>query len=115
VKDIKLVVNYDMPGTAEDYVHRIGRTGRAGAHGAAHSFFTLGNARLARPIVQILREANQPVPPDLEQMAHVGGGGGGNFRGRGGHGGHGHGRGHGAGPSGANMLPVGGGASRWGH
>jgi superfamily II DNA/RNA helicase len=33
VKDIKLVVNYDMPSSAEDYVHRIGRTGRAGASG----------------------------------------------------------------------------------
>ena len=30
VKDIKCVVNFDMPSTGEDYVHRIGRTGRAG-------------------------------------------------------------------------------------
>lgn len=70
-----MVVNYDMPGTAEDYVHRIGRTARAGASGTAVSFFTLSNARLAKPIVQILQEANQPVPPELAQMAHVGGGG----------------------------------------
>ncbi len=40
VKDIKLVVNYDLPKTAEDYVHRIGRTARAGARGVAVSFFT---------------------------------------------------------------------------
>ena len=33
VKDIKMVINYDMPSSAEDYVHRIGRTGRAGASG----------------------------------------------------------------------------------
>ena len=33
VKDIKMVINYDMPSSAEDYVHRIGRTGRAGANG----------------------------------------------------------------------------------
>jgi len=33
VKDISLVINYDMPNTVEDYVHRIGRTGRAGAKG----------------------------------------------------------------------------------
>ena len=38
VKDIKLVVNYDLPKTAEDYVHRIGRTARAGAEGDAISF-----------------------------------------------------------------------------
>ena len=35
MKDIKAVINYDMPNCAEDYVHRIGRTGRAGASGAA--------------------------------------------------------------------------------
>jgi ATP-dependent RNA helicase DDX5/DBP2 len=33
VKDISVVINYDMPNTVEDYVHRIGRTGRAGAKG----------------------------------------------------------------------------------
>jgi len=40
VKDIKLVINYDLPKTAEDYVHRIGRTARAGVRGSAVSFFT---------------------------------------------------------------------------
>jgi ATP-dependent RNA helicase DDX5/DBP2 len=35
VKDVRHVVNYDFPGQIEDYVHRIGRTGRAGAKGAA--------------------------------------------------------------------------------
>ena len=48
------MVNYDMPGTAEDYVHRIGRTGRAGASGHAHSFFTAANGRMAQQIVGIL-------------------------------------------------------------
>ena len=33
VKDIGIVINYDMPNTIEDYVHRIGRTGRAGNKG----------------------------------------------------------------------------------
>ena len=42
MKDIKCVFNYDMPGTAEDYVHRIGRTARAGKKGIAYSFFTVG-------------------------------------------------------------------------
>ena len=54
VKDIKLVVNFDMPGTAEDYVHRIGRTGRAGASGHAHSLFTAANGRMAAQLVSIL-------------------------------------------------------------
>ena len=61
VKDIKCVFNYDMPGTAEDYVHRIGRTARAGKKGKAYSFFTDANARMAKQIVGILQEAQQQV------------------------------------------------------
>ena len=38
VRSIKQVVNFDMPNNMEDYIHRIGRTGRAGAKGAAHTF-----------------------------------------------------------------------------
>lgn len=99
VKDIKCVVNFDMPGTAEDYVHRIGRTGRAGATGTAYSFFTAANARLAKQIVNVMREANQVVPSELAQMAAVGQGHAPDFRARG--------HGHVGGPTGANMLPVG--------
>jgi len=40
VKDINVVINYDMPNSIEDYVHRIGRTGRAGATGDSYSFIT---------------------------------------------------------------------------
>jgi ATP-independent RNA helicase DbpA len=39
VKELSTVINYNMPATAEDYVHRIGRTGRAGKKGLAFSFF----------------------------------------------------------------------------
>ena len=71
VKDIKCVVNYDLPGTAEDYVHRIGRTARAGATGTAYSFFTAANGRLAKQLVAILEEAQQVVPAELRQYASV--------------------------------------------
>lgn len=77
VKDIKCVFNYDMPGSAEDYVHRIGRTARAGAKGRAYSFFTPANARLAKPLVGILEEAGQAVPPPLATFAATAGGVGG--------------------------------------
>ena len=40
IEDIEMVINYDMPGTREDYVHRIGRTGRAGKTGIAVSLVT---------------------------------------------------------------------------
>lgn len=68
VKDIKCVINYDFPTNLEDYVHRIGRTGRAGAKGTAFTFFTVANARFAKELVKILREANQSVIPALESM-----------------------------------------------
>merc|ERR1719453_975602 len=38
VKEVKAVINYDFPSNIEDYVHRIGRTGRAGAKDTAHTF-----------------------------------------------------------------------------
>lgn len=44
VKDIDHVINYDVPGSREDYIHRIGRTGRAGAEGSAVSFVVRGDA-----------------------------------------------------------------------
>lgn len=73
VKDVKYVVNYDMPGNIEDYVHRIGRTGRAGTHGTSYTFFTQTNARLARELVSILRKAEQPVPDGLFNITERGG------------------------------------------
>ena len=84
------MVNYDMPGSIEDYIHRIGRTGRAGEKGTALSFFTAKNGKVARELVKILSEAKQRVPPELEQFALSGGGGfggGGYGGGRGGGGG----------------------------
>jgi ATP-dependent RNA helicase DDX5/DBP2 len=54
VKDIKYVINYDLPHQIEDYVHRIGRTGRAGAVGNAYSFFTSKNASLASDMIDVL-------------------------------------------------------------
>ncbi|XP_008805785.1 DEAD-box ATP-dependent RNA helicase 20 isoform X1 [Phoenix dactylifera] len=68
VKDVKYVINYDFPGSLEDYVHRIGRTGRAGAKGTAYTFFTAANARFAKDLINILEEAGQKVSPELAAM-----------------------------------------------
>ncbi|KAF4652178.1 ATP-dependent RNA helicase dbp2 [Perkinsus chesapeaki] len=84
VKDIRHVVNYDFPGQIEDYVHRIGRTGRAGCKGNAYTFFTPDKIKLARGLVQILREANQTVSPELERLSATVGGFGGSGGGGGG-------------------------------
>jgi ATP-dependent RNA helicase DDX5/DBP2 len=105
------VLNYDYPNNSEDYIHRIGRTGRAGAKGTAITFFTTDSkfyhvARLdilldkltifadqkqARDLVNVLQEAKQNIDPRLAEMARYGGGGGR------GYGGYGRGRGGGRG------------------
>ncbi|KAG5153782.1 hypothetical protein JHK82_011751 [Glycine max] len=68
VKDIKCVINYDFPSSLEDYVHRIGRTGRAGAKGTAYTFFTHANAKFARDLIKILQDAGQVVSPALSAL-----------------------------------------------
>lgn len=57
VKGIELVVNYDLPQTPEDYVHRIGRTGRMGGIGHAISFATPDQRRDVREIEKLIRSA----------------------------------------------------------
>ncbi|EJD48975.1 DEAD-domain-containing protein [Auricularia subglabra TFB-10046 SS5] len=97
VKDVGYVINYDFPNNCEDYIHRIGRTGRAGMKGTAYTYFTTDNSKAARELLGILREAKQEIPPQLEEMGMYGGGGGGGGRGRGRYGGGGGGRGGGGG------------------
>jgi len=55
VSGIELVVNYDMPANSEDYVHRIGRTGRAGKTGHAISFATSAQERSIRDIERFMK------------------------------------------------------------
>ena len=55
ISGVEHVINYDMPSSIEDYVHRIGRTGRCGNIGRATSFFDpTTDSPLARPLVKIL-------------------------------------------------------------
>jgi ATP-dependent RNA helicase DDX5/DBP2 len=90
VKDIQMVVNFDFPNNMEDYIHRVGRTGRAGAKGYAVAFFTSKQSRLSRELAKILEESGNQVPPELRGMggggyggsSRYGGGGGGGGRGR---------------------------------
>jgi ATP-dependent RNA helicase DDX5/DBP2 len=57
--------NFDFPNDIENYVHRIGRTARAGAKGTALSFFTMKHSRHAHELIKILRESGNDVPPEL--------------------------------------------------
>ncbi|MCJ1277697.1 ATP-dependent RNA helicase dbp2 [Puttea exsequens] len=109
VKNITHVFNYDYPNNSEDYVHRIGRTGRAGSKGTAITLFTTDNSKQARDLVNVLTESKQQIDPRLHEMARYGGGGGGGGRyGRGG-GGRG---GRGGGFTSSNTAPLGG-SRRW--
>ncbi|KAI0140984.1 P-loop containing nucleoside triphosphate hydrolase protein [Hypoxylon sp. NC0597] len=68
VKQLKLVVNYDAPNHLEDYVHRAGRTGRAGNKGTAVTFVTGDQENCAPGIAKALEQSGQPVPPQLDEM-----------------------------------------------
>ncbi|EPQ64322.1 ATP-dependent RNA helicase of the DEAD-box protein family [Blumeria graminis f. sp. tritici 96224] len=95
IPNVTHVVNYDLPTDIDDYVHRIGRTGRAGNTGISTAFFNRGNRGVVRDLIDLLKEANQEVPSFLENIAREGSGFGGGS-GRGGRSGGGRGRGGGA-------------------
>lgn len=93
ISNVGAVINYDFPNEIEMYIHRIGRTGRAGHAGEAYTLMTRSDRGFAPELEQIMRDAQQVVPPELAQMAagarrdHVrkpdfrgGGGGGSSFR-----------------------------------
>ena len=65
IPNVTHVINYDLPSDFDDYVHRIGRTGRAGNLGRATSFFNYKNAVIAGPLIELLQEAKQVVPEFL--------------------------------------------------
>jgi len=67
VDDITHVINYDLPMEAETYVHRIGRTARAGADGDAISFCCAETRAYLRPIERLL---GKPVPADMGHEYH---------------------------------------------
>jgi len=65
------VINFDYPNCSEDYVHRIGRTGRHDKKGTAYTFFTTSNGKQANELIDVLREANQTVNPKLFELADM--------------------------------------------
>lgn len=68
VKQLILVVNYDCPNHYEDYVHRVGRTGRAGNKGFAWTFLTADQGRYSGEIIRALELSGATVPTDLRQL-----------------------------------------------
>uniref|UniRef100_A0A8W7P703 RNA helicase n=1 Tax=Anopheles coluzzii TaxID=1518534 RepID=A0A8W7P703_ANOCL len=81
VEDVKYVINFDYPNSSEDYIHRIGRTGRCSQYGTAYTFFTPNNGRQARELLSVLEEAGQQPTVELVEMAkQAPGGKGGRLR-----------------------------------
>lgn len=68
VKQLILVVNYDCPNHYEDYVHRCGRTGRAGKKGFAWTFLTADQGRYSGEIIRAMELSGATVPNDLRQL-----------------------------------------------
>eukprot|EP00090_Calanus_glacialis_P016984 TRINITY_DN26562_c0_g1_i1.p1 TRINITY_DN26562_c0_g1~~TRINITY_DN26562_c0_g1_i1.p1 ORF type:complete len:668 (-),score=166.39 TRINITY_DN26562_c0_g1_i1:655-2658(-) len=68
IPNVKHVINFDMPSDVEEYVHRIGRTGRMGNLGLATSFFNDKNRNLVKDLVELIVESNQDLPSWLEAM-----------------------------------------------
>merc|ERR1712226_846314 len=67
VKAVRLVINFDPPNREEDYVHRVGRTGRAGMKGNAITLLTNEDGTIARAIADVLKRMQLPVPEELER------------------------------------------------
>lgn len=86
IPHVSHVINFDLPKSIDDYVHRIGRTGRAGNSGLATAFFNAKNQPLAKGLIELMQESNQEVPSWLNEYAegesqtYSNGGGGRNRR-----------------------------------
>ena len=65
IKNIRHVINYEMPDSIEKYTHRIGRTGRAGSKGVATSFLSDADTAIMFDLKALLIGADQHVPPQL--------------------------------------------------
>lgn len=70
IPNVKHVVNFDLPSDIEEYVHRIGRTGRVGNLGLATSFCNDRNRNICKDLLTLLAETKQEIPSWLESMAY---------------------------------------------
>jgi len=65
IPEVEVVINYTFPLTIEDYVHRIGRTGRAGKSGMSYTFFQPTDKSHAGELQQVMKQAGQTPPEAL--------------------------------------------------
>lgn len=69
IPNVSTVVSYDAALQFDTHIHRIGRTGRAGARGIAYTLLTRKDAKLAGFVVETMQKAAQPVPKQVMQLA----------------------------------------------
>ena len=77
IEELPFVINYDIPFAAEDYIHRVGRTGRAGSEGTAISLMSPDEERLVADIEKLVKRSIErldyrPAPPPEREYARVG-------------------------------------------
>jgi len=65
--NIPYVFNFDLPNNIDDYIHRIGRTGRCGNKGTAYSFVT-NNCRILKDLYRLFVKSNQEIPDWFENL-----------------------------------------------
>jgi ATP-dependent RNA helicase RhlE len=73
IKDVPAVFNFDVPFNAEDYVHRIGRTGRAGASGLAVTLVSPSDTRLVGDIEKLIKKKLEVETLQLDDRSRMGG------------------------------------------
>ncbi|GAX72729.1 hypothetical protein CEUSTIGMA_g185.t1 [Chlamydomonas eustigma] len=71
IPDVSHVINFDTPMDADQYIHRIGRTGRAGKRGMSTTLMTLLDGAYAQGLIEVLRKSGQEVPAWLAELAHA--------------------------------------------
>uniref|UniRef100_A0A1A7XA47 RNA helicase n=3 Tax=Iconisemion striatum TaxID=60296 RepID=A0A1A7XA47_9TELE len=69
--NVRLVVNFDMPNTMDEYVHQVGRAGRLGHRGTAITFLNNNNKRLFLEVVNRVKPTGSILPPQLLNSPHL--------------------------------------------
>lgn len=70
-KGVNLVINYDVPNSAQAYVHRIGRTGRGGREGKAVTFYTKEDSVAIKPIVNVMKQSGSDYDKWMDNMTKI--------------------------------------------
>lgn len=79
IPNVLMVINYDLPSNVDDYVHRIGRTGRAGHRGTAIAFIN-EQCRILSEVYELMKESKQEIEPWFTKMVSACSWGGGRGR-----------------------------------